>query len=156
MSSKEASAICSVLFPAYIERDLSLAKERACIASNDISASSGRDYLLEFCLYERLEALEELARFALRNRILDAEHHVTLVAALFGSNLLSHREAASLLSQEGRVVRCVSPEAQRAIDVAWLVRQDLDGGYIDADQDTLLADALKNVFNSSGAKSSHS
>lgn len=156
MSGKESSAICSVLFPAYIERDLSLAKERACTVSNEVSASFGGDYLLEFCLHERPEALEELARFALRTYVLDAEDHVRLVAALFGNRLLSQREAATLLSQEGRMVRCLSPEAQRAIDVAWLVRQDLDGGYIDADQDTLLADALAKVVNSFVSKSIHS
>jgi len=91
-------------------------------------------------------ALIEAAIMAVRLFYFDPEQHAILIAVLVDRGLISVSEAASLLTFAGKNIDSFSKLIRHSIDVAWLINQDSKDGVLNAEQDTLLKDCLRNLL----------
>lgn len=91
-------------------------------------------------------ALIAAALMAVRNFYFDIERHVTLVAWLVENRQLGIEEAANLLVFPGVRLDDFSVAIRHAIDVAWLINEDKKYGVMNPQQDSLLADALRDIM----------
>jgi len=100
------------------------------------------DLLLRFWSKHEEGALLELALLVAQRFWFDAERHVLIVAQLVERELLDIRSAFHLLALSPSEFSTLSDPVQRVLNIAWLVNQDSKDGFMDVEQDTLLADAL--------------
>jgi hypothetical protein len=82
---------------------------------------------------------------AVRQRSFNTHRHVQLVAAVVGKGLISLDTGSSLLTVRGSNLEELPKAVKHALDVAWLINQDKRDGFMGADDDHLLKDALANV-----------
>lgn len=75
---------------------------------------------------------------------------VYLVAYLLFKSNLSLHDTIAFPDVQATDDQEVQPSISHAIDVAWLVRQDSKGGFIEPDEDMLVRDALRAVIDGHG------
>ncbi|MDD2816967.1 MAG: hypothetical protein PHP00_14745 [Thiotrichaceae bacterium] len=93
------------------------------------------------------QIIAELALLVVKGYFLNIEQHVVLVALLVEKKLLTINEAALLFKDsEGRYICDLSPKIQDVIDVAWLINEDADYGFMQPDEDDLLLNSLQELL----------
>lgn len=103
--------------------------------------------LLEYWENGKESVLLDAALMSVRQNYFDAERQVILVAWLVEKGRLGIDEAASIIIFPGISPDAFSNAIRHAIDVAWLLNQDKKDGVMNPQQDSLLADALREVLN---------
>lgn len=91
-------------------------------------------------------ALVEAAIMAVRQFYFEPEQHILLIAVLVERSLIDVNEAASLMVFAGKNPETFPKSIQHAIDVAWLINQDVKYSAMNAEQDSLLKDTLRNLM----------
>lgn len=102
--------------------------------------------LLAYWEGEKESALIDAALISVQKFYFDAEQHVMLIAWLVEKGKLGIEEASSLLTFSDINPESLPITIRHVIDVAWLLNQDQKDGVMNPRQDSLLADALRNVL----------
>lgn len=108
--------------------------------------------VVEFWSNENELAIQKIALTCVKEHYFDIEKHIVLIALLVEKNLLGLNNAGPLLTGINITENDsnVSDEIKRVIDVAWLINKDSNDGVMEAQDDSLLQDALSKVVASSG------
>lgn len=91
------------------------------------------------------ELLDGAVIAALERRFFNTLRHVQLVAIMVAAGRISLTASADLLNLRRSDEEALPVAVADAIDIAWLINQDRRDGVMEADEDTLLMDALANV-----------
>lgn len=155
MESKDIQFLWDLIKFYWITIDLKKAKKLASdIYELGINIPNDLEgVIVEFWSNGNELAIQKIALICVKQHYFDVEKHIVLIALLVEKNLLSLNDAGSLLiginitEDESNV----SDEIKRVIDVAWLINEDSNDGVMEAQDDSLLKDALSEVVAFSGA-----
>jgi hypothetical protein len=86
--------------------------------------------------------LWEVALVAVEGFYDDAAQRTRLVALLMANCKIDIQRAFKLLSFDGINTDDLDSAIRRVVDVVWLLKQDLEHGFMDPSRDNLLAEAL--------------
>lgn len=145
LSEKLFSLIESVRLDGNLEKAFLLASdmiEQGEDLSSDVEAN-----LIAFISDKNEASFIALSKNVLsKNLLKDHTENIKLISFLVGKDWLNLKEAALLLSAVPHVERGKLPQIfSKVVEVADLVCEDSDDGFMEANDDDLLMDALKAV-----------
>ncbi|SPP63179.1 hypothetical protein [Nitrospira lenta] len=149
LDPKLANWIWEVIKVGLLEDDIEKAKAMiAALYDRGLELPSQIEtMLLEIWSSGDESALWDLALLSAEKAFFDVRESVLLIALLVCKGKLGIKTAFGLLGFVGFNLNELDPSIRHVIDVVWLLRHDSEAGVMEAEDDTLLAEALERVLN---------